>query len=142
MPTYLIVANQTLGGAELIDHVRSVMSAGPCEFYLVVPATPPNGHLTWTEGGARSIATQRLDEGLERLRALGANVSGEVGDWSPMLAVEDVLRHRGVDGVIVATLPFGVSRWLKLSLPERIERRCGLPVAHVVVAPETSAAAR
>ncbi len=41
MTSYLIVANQTMGGSELIEDVRLRMEAGPCDFHLVVPATPP-----------------------------------------------------------------------------------------------------
>ena len=142
MPTYLVVANQTLGGAELLDHVRSLAASGgddPCTFHLVVPATPSKDHLTWTEGEAHTIASERLDESLERLRSMGLEVTGEVGDASPLLAVDDALRHRTVDGVIVTTLPVGLSRWLKMSLPDRLERKCDVPVTHIVVQPETSA---
>ena len=140
MPNYLIVANQTLGGAELRDRVLELAASDRCEFYLVVPATAPKEHLTWTEGEARTIAARRLAEGLAQLRAAGVTVDGEVGDASPILAVDDALRHRLVDRVIVCTLPIGVSRWLKLSLPDRIERKHKVPVDHLVVQPETTQA--
>jgi hypothetical protein len=142
MPAYLIVANQTLGGAELIDHVRALAEDESCSFHLVVPATPPKEHLTWTEGEAHAIAEQRLAEGIDRLRSLGAEVTGEVGDASPMLAVDDALRDRTVDGIVVTTLPVGVSRWLKLSLPDRLARRHGVPVRHIVVDPAASTSSR
>ena len=138
MPTYLIVANQTIGGAELLDKVTELANAGPCEFYLVVPSTPSKEHLTWTEGEARTIAARRLEEGLARLRGAGVTVDGEVGDASPVMAVDDALRHRTVDHVVVCTLPIGMSRWLKLSLPARIERKHKVPVTHLVVQPETT----
>lgn len=140
MPAYLIVANQTLGGAELIDHVRGRLETGACSFHLVVPATPPKEHLTWTEGEAHAIAEHRLAEGIDRLRSLGADVDGEVGDASPMLAVDDALRSHTVDGIIVTTLPMGLSRWLKLSLPDRLARKYDLPVSHIVVEPAPSGA--
>ena len=133
MTSYLIVANQTMGGSELIEDVRLRMEAGPCDFHLVVAATPPKEHLTWTGGEAKAIASQRLAAGLDRIRAMGAEATGEVGDSSPFLAVDDAMRHRDVDGVIVTTLPVGLSRWLKLSLPDRIERRHHVPVTHIVV---------
>ena len=60
---------------------------------------------------------------------------GEVGDANPMLAISDALRDREVEAVIIATLPAGVSRWLKLSLPERVARRVDVPVDHVVITP-------
>jgi hypothetical protein len=138
MPTYLIVANQTIGGAELLDKVNELASAGPCDFYLVVPSTPPKEHLTWTEGEARTIAARRLEDGLARLRGAGVTVDGEVGDASPVMAVDDALRHRHADHVVVCTLPIGMSRWLKLSLPDRIERKHKVPVTHLVVQPETT----
>ena len=138
MPTYLIVANQTLGGKELLDKVTELAAAGSCDFYLVVPATAPKEHLTWTEGEARTIAARRLEEGLNHLRGAGVTADGEVGDASPILAVDDALRHRTVDHVIVCTLPIGMSRWLKLSLPNRIERKHKVPVTHLVIQPATT----
>ena len=116
MQTHLIVANQTIGGSELLDEVTGLAASGPCEFYLVVPATAPKEHLTWTEGEARTIAARRLEEGLSRLRGAGITVDGEVGDASPI----------------------GMSRWLKLSLPNRIERKHKVPVTHLVIQPEVS----
>lgn len=138
MPTFLIVANQTLCGAELVEHVRGRLQSGACSFHLVVPATPPKEHLTWTEGEAHALAEHRLVEGIDWLRSLGADVEGEVGDASPMLAVDDALRNRTVDGIIVTTLPMGMSRWLKLSLPDRLARKYDVPVTHVVVEPASS----
>jgi MFS transporter, DHA1 family, multidrug resistance protein len=37
---YLVVANRTLGGQELLDAIRDRMSRGPAEFWVLVPATP------------------------------------------------------------------------------------------------------
>src|SRR6266545_2215539 len=36
---YLIVANQTLGGDQLLEAIRERMAAGPSHFHLLVPAT-------------------------------------------------------------------------------------------------------
>ena len=136
MPTILIVANQTLGGDALAERIDERRRLGPCAFYVVVPATPPREHLTWTEGEARAVAAERLERCIQHLRARGADVEGEVGDANPMLAIADAMIHHEFDAVIVATLPAGASRWLKLSLPDRVARRFGLPVDHVVVTPD------
>ena len=40
MRRYLVVANQTLGGEQLLAEVRKRMEGGPCSFHVVVPATP------------------------------------------------------------------------------------------------------
>jgi len=136
MRTYLVVANQTLGSRELLEHIQVVMRSGPVQFHLVVPATPPREHLTWTEGSARSIAAAQLERALERMSGAGAMVTGEVGDGNPALAVNDALHRHNVDEVIVSTLPEGTSRWLKRGLPDKIRKRHDLPVTHVVGNPE------
>jgi hypothetical protein len=131
MRRYLVVANQTLGGEPLLARIRELARRGPCRFHIVVPATPPRDH-PWTEGEARAIARSRLDAEMARMKGLGVDVDGEVGDGNPMLAIEDAIRDRGpFDEIVLSTLPPGISRWLKLDLPHRAES-FGLPVTHVI----------
>jgi hypothetical protein len=132
MRRYLVVANQTLGGDHLLEKVREIVESEPSVFHIVVPATPPGEHLTYTEGEALAIAQRRLEQGLSRFRDLGVEVDGHVGDPSPLLAIEDALRKDEFDEVILSTLPPGMSRWLKLDLPHRVERSCNLPVTHLI----------
>ena len=40
MRRYLVVANQTLGGEQLLACVRDRLRAGPCRFHVLVPGTP------------------------------------------------------------------------------------------------------
>jgi GABA permease len=140
MRRYLVVANQTLGGEPLERTVHEVIAQGPCRFHIVVPATPPQEHLTWVEGRARAIAQQRLDAALERVASFGVEVAGEVGDANPILAVGDALLADDFDEIIVSTLPPGASRWLRRDLPHRLEERYGLPVRLVIGRPEPAAA--
>lgn len=148
MRRYLVVANQTLGGRPLLDKVRALMSEGPCQFHVVVPATHPHEHLTWTEGAASAIARTRLEQALLDLRALGADVDGEVGDERPVDAVGDAIRasqrapnaadRLPYDAILLSTLPPGLSRWLGQDLPHRLERAYSLPVMHVTGTPVAS----
>ncbi len=137
MRQYLVVANQTLGGEHLLEVIRQRAATNPSHFFVVVPATPPSEHLTWTEGEARSIAKGRLQGALNRFRELDLDVDGQVGDASPLEAIRDALQGRRCDEIILSTLPLGVSRWLKLDLPHRVERAFGLPVVHVVAEMES-----
>lgn len=131
MARYLIVANQTLCGEQLVGEVRRLLAEGQCTFHVVVPATHTRDQASYTEGGSQAVAEKRLETALERFRSLGAEVDGEVGDSSPMLAVRDCLMTGTYSGVILSTLPPGASRWLKQDLPHRLERTFGVPVLHL-----------
>jgi hypothetical protein len=132
MRRYLIVANQTLLGDPLLGRVKECLAAGPCQFHVVVPATHAPGRAMHVESRDRSYAASRLQEGLDRFRALGADVEGEVGDTRPMDAIRDVMLHAPpFHEIIVSTLPPGISRWLRQDLPHRVQRTFGLPVSWV-----------
>lgn len=131
MRRYLVVANQTLGGAKLAAALHERIAAGPCAFHVVVPMTRPREHLVWTEGEARSLAQERLDRALSWFGEQGIDATGEIGDERPMLAIEDALIAREFDEIVISTLPAGASKWLRQDLPARAARRSGLPVSHV-----------
>jgi hypothetical protein len=135
---YLVVANQTLGGAHLADAVRERMAAGECRFHVLVPATSTAEHAVWTEGEAVALATRRLEGALSRFRELGAEADGEVGDANPLEAIGDALRESEYDEIILSTLPPGISRWLGQDLVHRVERSSEVPVTHVIGEPESS----
>jgi hypothetical protein len=139
MRSYLVVANQTLGGEHLAERVRQSLKEGPCRYHIVVPATPRSEELTWTEGESIALAQDRLDRALARFRELGAEADGEVGDKNPLLAIEDAMRGADFDEIILSTLPPGVSRWLKLDLPSRVAARFQLPLTHLVAEAEAVA---
>jgi GABA permease len=129
---YLVVANLTLGGDHLLEKVRACAAKEPSQFHIVVPATPPQEGLTWSEEDARAAAQERLAEAIRRFRELGVDVDGEVGSHRPLEAIAAVLAKGDFDEIILSTLPAGASRWLGMDLPHRVERSCGLPVTHVV----------
>jgi len=135
MRHYLVVANQTLRQPELIEKVRTCNDAGPCDFFLLVPATRAHGPVRWTPADANAVARRRLEGTLERFRALGADVIGEVGDPSPVVAIGEVLRRRSFDALILSTLPVGPSQWLRGGVPVRIEQIFGIPVELVTPPP-------
>ena len=136
MRRYMIVANQTLGGDDLLQVVRDRQNAEPSEFWVVVPATPvqdlaPNivpmpvmggvPLLPGTPEQGRRVAQTKLQAELKRLRGIGATVDGEVGDPDPLEAVAATLK----------SLPTHVSRWLHQDLPRRMQHRFHVPVTHV-----------
>ncbi len=131
MHRYLVVANQTLSGGALVSKLRELAAEGPCSFHVLVPATPPHGHM-YSEGEARAIAEQRLHTAFERFRDLGAEeITGEVGDEHPMYAISEVMQREAFDTIVLSTLPPKVSKWLKLDLVHRVRGTFDLPVIHV-----------
>jgi hypothetical protein len=131
MRHYLVVANQTLKQPELTEKIRTCIEAGPCDFFLLVPATRTHGPVRWTPADAFAVARRRLESALERFRALGADIVGDVGDPSPVMAIGELLRRRSFDALILSTLPVGPSQWLRGDVPARIDQLFGIPVVLV-----------
>jgi hypothetical protein len=136
---YLVVANQTLGQPQFIEKLQACMAEGPCRFFLLVPATHAHDRVRFSPAEAYAIAQHRLDGALARLGRLGADVHGEVGDPSPIVAIGEVLHHRDFDELILSTLPPGPSQWLRRGVPDGIERLFNRPVTLVVAPADTAA---
>jgi hypothetical protein len=129
----LVVAHQTAATAPLLDAVHERARIGPARFHLVVPRRPhgldklmdPQDH---GEQEARNV----LADALPKLSTVaGHEVSGEIGDSEPLMAIQDAISLGHYDELIISTLPLGVSRWLKLDLISKA-RALGLPVTHVL----------
>lgn len=136
----LVVANRTADSPELIAALRSRAGHSPCRFTLLVPAVPRG--LDWIADmkAAESEARPRAVVGAHRMRLAGLEVEDAVvGDPDPLAAVGDALRAGSFDEVVVSTLPRGVSRWLRLSLPHRLRRMTDLPVLHLTAHPQAAA---
>ena len=137
----LVVANETVGGTELLNMIRQ-RSEGVNEHVLVVvPAlNSPLRHWTSDEDGAREAAQGRLEASLEAMRAVGVDARGEVGDSDPLQAIEDALRTFAPDEVIISTHPPERSHWLERGVVEGARERFAVPVTHVVTNVSSTAA--
>ncbi len=152
MDRVLLVANKTLASEEVSAYVRTRMAKSPCEFTLLVPATPrwdrepaasrlASGLAGGLEGPAPKyekednfeFARSRLEFGLGILRDLGATVHGDVGDPNPAKAITEVMQREHFDEVALSTLPKRVSRWLGLDIPRQVERKFKVPVTVIKV---------
>jgi GABA permease len=140
-----MVANQTIGSTELTAAVSERLAAGSCRFHLVVPVppTPPSAisvGLAAVESAAtafmvlpdlRALAEERLESGLDWLRGLGADASGEVATTDTVAVVQGIVARDAVDEIIVSTLPSRISKWLRQDLPHKIEKSVDVPVVVV-----------
>jgi GABA permease len=124
-PSYLFLANQTLGGSALTSVIAERARIEQAAIHIVVPDTEPADEHPPT----MSVAESRLCEAERRLRAVGVPVSGEVGPPDPMQAIGDALAtHHDYSMLVISTLPARMSRWLHRDLPHRAARQFHLPV--------------
>ena len=134
MPTQrvLLVANRTATNAAFLEAVRARALRGPVELHLVMPATARGLHrVVDPEVAGLQDARERVARALPLLsQAAGKAVTGHVGDANPLAAVADALNLRGFDEIIVSTLPWRLSRWLRVDLPSKL-RGLGVPVLHI-----------
>ncbi|MEM8925913.1 MAG: dodecin family protein [Actinomycetota bacterium] len=152
----LIVANETLAGDRIPALVAERMEQGPCEFHILVPASrsrdtrrltavagdPLSGYAVVDATGLehaiakdRADAEERLTGFTDRLDALGATYTREVGAADPAQAIANVMERASFDDIVISTLPSSVSRWLRIDLPSRVRRGYAVPVT--VVTPDT-----
>ncbi len=129
--TILVVANETLGGRELLEVVRE--RADPdTRFVLCVPQNRPRAGLVIYDDAVFDAAQVRVDLALEVIRAMDIRAIGEVGDPDPFTATLDAMREYHPQEIIISTYPETRSGWLRRDLIERVTDATGLPVTHVV----------
>jgi GABA permease len=130
----LVVANETVGGQELLSAISTLAISQKTHFRVVCPAL--NSRLktfTSDEDPAREAAQARLDVTLARLASVGIDAHGEVGDGDPLVAVDDAVRTFGPNEIVISTHPPGRSNWLERGVVDAVRARYDVPVTHVVV---------
>jgi hypothetical protein len=141
MSQYLIVANQTLGGEQLVARITKLLDEGPVTLRFAVPVTDTEGAQQWdypptdryipdAHQIATTLAEERLRRELARLRGMGVDADGEVVAVNPVEHLRDLTKKETFDEVIVSTLPQTLSRWLRLDLPHRLARALPVQVSH------------
>lgn len=136
----LVIANETVGGDELLAVLQERAQGVRAAVLVVVPAlNSPVRHWASDEDGARTSAKRRLETSLERLASAGVEARGEVGDGDPLQAMEDALRTFGADEIVISTHPEGRSHWLERNVVDAARERFDVPITHVVVDLEAGA---
>src|SRR6185436_11306367 len=104
MAEVLVLANETIGGKNLLDAVRERAAQGDVRFHVVVPQTrPKHGNVIYDEA-VRDSAQVRVDLALAFMRDEGIEGTGEVGDADPFNAAMDAIGAHGIDEIIISTL--------------------------------------
>jgi hypothetical protein len=123
----LVVANVTATSDELCSHLTERAKHEPAAFTILVPAT--------SAAGGHAAAQEQLEAVVARLRGVGLEVEGSVGDRNPIVAVSEAWDPRRYDEIVMSTLPIGASKWLHAGLPERISKLTGALVTLIVAEP-------
>jgi hypothetical protein len=132
----LVVANETVAGASLIEALKTRAAAEQTRVTVVAPINEPREGYVVYEDTRRASAGRRLDRTLRLLREAGIPASGLVVDADPVNATRDAIAQAEppIDSVIVSTHPEERSGWMQRNVPERVQKAAGsIPVEHVVV---------
>ena len=132
----LVVANETVGGAALLEEIRRRCRDRDCEILVVTPALAASRADALGLGHRRSDRARAPADGAlaDRDRArLGLKAKGEIGDSDPNVAIEDALRVFPADEIVISTHPPQRSRWLERGVVDRAREEIDLPITHVVV---------
>jgi hypothetical protein len=124
----LVVANQTVGGAPLLQLLERKAAESPHRFIVVVP----RGDGTSEEAG------ERLSQTLARLHEAGLEATGQVLDPDPFTAIQNALQFYRVDEIVISTFPGEKSGWLRMNLVERTRSTTSLPIEHIEVSQEAA----
>lgn len=130
----LVVANETVGGETLREEIRRRAEDYEERVRVICPTLLSRVRFVASdEDAARAQAQERLAHSLSRLREIGVNCDGEVGEADPLQAIEDQLRTFGADEIIISTHPEGRSLWLERGIVQGARERFDVPITHVVV---------
>jgi hypothetical protein len=130
----LVIANETVGGEELLAAIKHRVEGVRAQVFVVCPALNSKlRHWVSDEDRARIEAQNRLDASLAAMQDGGIEARGQIGDGDPLLAIEDGIRIFAPDELIISTHPEGRSNWLERGIVDSTRERFALPVTHVVV---------
>jgi hypothetical protein len=137
---YLVVAHQTADSPALRGKVRELVSEPGAEFVVLTPVRQLTT-LQLMAGERRTplaIARWRTQRTRRRLEQAGARVvSVRIGGFDPLAAIDEELRSEHYDGVIISTLPPGLSHWVRRDLPAQVAARWPQTQVIHVVAPSS-----
>ena len=134
----LIVANETVGADDLLAEVRRFATDRDVEFFVCVPANPVDTGQAEHKGAVylweatRRAAQERLDATLAILRGEGLSADGALGDYRPIVAMDEAVEQFRPDGIVISTHQEEKSAWLRQDLVRRAAQKYQVPVEHVV----------
>jgi nucleotide-binding universal stress UspA family protein len=121
----LVVANQTVGGEDLLALLKKKAEEEPRRFIVIAPQSGG-------EDAGPNDAHERLAHTLHVLEEAGLDAIGQVVHPDPYTAIQNAMRTYGVDDIVISTFPETRSGWLRGDLVDRVRAATQRPVEHVV----------
>jgi GABA permease len=135
----LVMANQTVDSAELLDELRRIGVDSAASYYVVVPASAIETGVAATHGpldvmeATEQAANSRLDYTLSTLRAENLDADGALGDYRPLRALANAVDTFHPDQIVISTLPLEESVWHRFEVVDRARaEHSDIPISHVV----------
>jgi GABA permease len=134
----LVLANQTIGSAELQAELQRIGAAGEAVYHVVVPLSPVETGAAASHGAVNvaevthQIAQERLEATLAAMREANLNADGELGDYRPLRALAAAVGSFKPDQIVISTLPPEDSIWQRFDVVDRARSEHNLPVTHVI----------
>jgi hypothetical protein len=124
----LVVANETVGGRDLIESLERRASETPHRFTVIAPQAGKDPE-------AVATAQERLDDTITELRQAGLHAVGQVMEFDPVTSIENALQYHPADEIVISTFPSTRSRWLRGDVIDRVRKATGKKVEHITVDP-------
>jgi len=118
----LVVATQTVAGADLVAHLKRKAAERPHRYTFI---SPPSGQLS------REQVCERLARTLAELYRSDIDATGQPMSPAPLAAIQNAIEHYRVDEVLISTLAGEQSKWLEEGLIDQVRAMTDKPVQHV-----------
>lgn len=130
----LVVAVSPVDEVALREEVREHAGGEAAEVHIVAPA-PHTSRLQRLTGAVDEAHAEAEDVAREAAEAIKgtATVETEVGDPSPLQAIEDALRAFPADELIIVTRPGSEADWVEEDRTRETLERLGLPVTYLAI---------
>ena len=112
MGTILVVANETLAGADLFKTIKEKAGADSRIVLCVPRKNPKHGNVIYDDA-VIDAAKVRIDLMRRFMREEGLDAIGEIGDPDPYTATVDADAEYDPDEIIVSTYPAQASGWMR-----------------------------
>jgi hypothetical protein len=118
----LVVATQTVAGADLVAHLKRKAAERPHRYTFI---SPPSGQLS------REQVCERLAGTLAELYRSEVDATGQPMSPAPLAAIQNAIEHYRVDEILISTLAGEQSKWLEEGLIDQVRAMTDKPVEHV-----------